>query len=352
MRTTPAEADQARHASEGTRAVNLRVAPSGTQVPTATAGSTAGREGLRTMSGTFMLSFDCEGKWGIVDCLSRRHYELYTSANLEATYQRLTRLLQAYGIQATFAFTTAFSLTAERFNRLMPGPEDLGAAWQAWTGRALAAQEEDGGEGWFAPACFDAVREQDCHEIASHGFSHIPWQATYATRAVLDAELALCRQVPAFSADAVKTFVFPRNQVAHTDLLAARGFTGYRDARACASRVGNFASEFNLLSRSERFESDLRNPTPVPAGYFLNWRHGLRRCVPAALTVRRWKHLLRHAADTGGVVHAWTHPENFVDGHAMFPMLEKILRFVADERESGRLQVVTSTQFIARTQPL
>jgi hypothetical protein len=46
-------------------------------------------------------------------------------------------------------------------------------------------------------------------------------------------------------------------------------------------------------------------------------------------------------------VHAWTHPENFVDGHEMFEMLEEILRFAAEEREAGRLQVLTNTQFVA-----
>ncbi|WP_141509870.1 polysaccharide deacetylase family protein [Ramlibacter sp. WS9] len=303
-----------------------------------------------------MLSFDCEGKWGLTDCLTERHQQLYTTSNLEAIYWRLTSLLRKYGIDATFAFTAAFSLTAERFDRLRPEMEELRTRAQPWIGRALAAIEKDKGQGWFGPYCFDMVREPGCHEIASHGFSHLPWRASYATRAALDAELAMCRRVPAFSDGSVSTFVFPRNQVAHQDLLAEHGFTAYREKRTFSSRAANLASEFNLLSPSEDFNWNEnwndKIPIALPAGRFLNWRHGLRRSVPAAVTVRRWQNMLRDAASGGGIVHAWTHPENFVDGHDMFQMLEEILRFVADEREAGRLHVLTNTQFVARTERL
>lgn len=298
--------------------------------------------------GKFLLSFDCEGKWGLVDCLSPRHRRLYTTANLEATYRTLTSLLRKHGIDATFAFTSAFCLTAERFSRLRPDIEQLSAGAEAWFGRAFQAIDADEGDGWFAPACFDAVRAHDGHEIASHGFSHLPWRAPYATRQVLDAELALCRRSPGFGADAVRTFVFPRNQVAHQDLLLARGFVGYRKARPSMGRLRNFASEFNLRARSEDGTVDSGPLMEIPAGYFLNWRYGLRRGVPAALTVQRWKNITRHAARSGGVVHAWTHPENFLDGHDMFPMLEDILGFAAEERAAGRLEVLTNTQYIAR----
>lgn len=298
--------------------------------------------------GTFMLSLDCEGKWGLVDCLSRRHQQLFTTGHLEASYRKVASLLRRYGIDATFAFTSAFALTPAEFKRLRPALEDfrrMGA--EPWIGRALAAIEQDRGQGWFAPACFDAVCEPGCHEIGSHGFSHIPWRAPYATPAVLDAELALCRSIPAFSVPSVATFVFPRNQVAHSELLAARGFLAYRAEPRSTSRAANLAGEFNLLSRSEEWQPSGSAPLPLPAGFFLNWRHGLRRAVPAALTVSRWKHMLRHAGAHGGIVHAWTHPENFIDGDAMFPMFEEILRFVADEREAGRLQVLTSREFTA-----
>jgi peptidoglycan/xylan/chitin deacetylase (PgdA/CDA1 family) len=297
---------------------------------------------------TFLLSFDCEGKWGLVDCLSPRHQELFTSERLQATYERLAEMLRVYRIDATFAFTSAFCMTPEAFGRLRPEVERLGAP--LWSGRALQAIDRDGADGWFAPACFEEVCGAGPHEIASHGFSHLPWQSPFANREVLAAELDLCRSIPEFAADKVRTFVYPRNQVAHQDLLLERGFSAYRKARA-SSRLLNLANEFDLQTRSEVFGA-LEGPlTDVPAGHFLNWRHGLRRGVPLALTVRRWKNMLRHATFSGGLVHAWTHPENFLDGHEMFRMLEEILRFVAEERDAGRLQVLTISGYAALARP-
>jgi hypothetical protein len=135
--------------------------------------------------------------------------------------------------------------------------------------------------------------------------------------------------------------------VAHTDLLPLHGFRIFRAARRSFGRPANFMRELNLLASSEQLGPKDRLPVAVPAGYFLNWRLGLRRCIPVAWTVGRWEHILRHAALTGGVVHAWTHPENFIDGHSMFRLLEKILRVAADQREAGRLRIATCRELVA-----
>lgn len=300
--------------------------------------------------GTLMLSFDSEGKWGLADCLTDRHDRIYTTQNLETAYGRLTGLLEKYRIEATFAFTAAFTLMADEFEALTPELDPLMAEAAPWMTSALAAIRKPGAQGWFSNKCFDMVRDAGCHEIASHGFSHLPWKAPYASRAALDAELTMCRKVAAFSQDAVTTFIFPRNQVAHLDLLKAHGFLAYRGSRPSRSRAATLACEFNLFPRSEAYDPGDVIPVRIPAGRFLNWRHGLRRCVPAAVTVRRWQNMLRESARSGGVVHAWTHPENFMDGKDMFPMLEEILRFAAQERDAGRLQIMTIADFLTRRQ--
>jgi peptidoglycan/xylan/chitin deacetylase (PgdA/CDA1 family) len=298
------------------------------------------------MTGTFLLTFDSEGKWGIVDCLTPRDRRCYTSQRLEAAYGEVLSLLQKYRIGATFAFTAAFSMSRSEFGQLRPDIDSCGATGAPWMSQALREIEKDDGDGWFAPSCFQAVKEARTHEIGSHGFSHVPWGAPYATRKLLDAELSLNRKVAGFDAESVQTFVYPRNQVAHKDLLPLHGFHTFRGARRSFGRPANLMREFNLFSTSEQFDPTERLPLAMPAGHFLNWRRGLRRCVPMSLTVARWEHMLRHAARTGGVVHAWTHPENFVDADSMFSLLEKVLRFVADEREAGRMRVVTCSELV------
>jgi hypothetical protein len=298
------------------------------------------------MAGILLLTFDCEGKWGVVDRLGPRHRQCYTTPQLESAYRGVLSLLQAYDVGVTFAFTGAFSMGRAAFGQMRPVIEDSGAADVPWMRRALKEIDSDQGEGWFAPGCFGAVTQAGIHEIASHGFSHIPWGASYSTRAVLDTELALNRKVPGFDPVSVETFIYPRNQVAHLDLLPLHGFHIYRDTRRSFGRPANLLREFNFFARSQQMGPVDRLPAAVPAGYFLNWRRGIRRCIPVGWTVRRWEHIMRHAATHGGVVHAWTHPENFIDGHSMFGLLERILRLIASEREAGRLQVVTCRQAV------
>lgn len=302
------------------------------------------------MAGTLLLTFDCEGKWGVVDRLGPR-YDCYTTPNLEAAYMRVLALLRKYRMGATFAFTAAFSMGGPEFARLRPQLDGWAVGSSPWMRGALAGIDRDGGNGWFAPACLQAVSDAGMHEIASHGFSHLPWGEPWATREVVDSELALVRQVPGFGAGGVETFIYPRNQVAHTDLLPLHGFNIYRAGRRSYGRPANLMRELNLFTASDRFEPGDGLPITVPAGYFLNWRLGLRRCIPVAWTARRWEHMLRHAALTGGVVHAWTHPENFVDGHSMYRLLEKILRFAARERDAGRLRIETCGELVRRLPP-
>lgn len=297
------------------------------------------------MAGTLLLTFDCEGKWGVVDRLGPS-YECLTTPALEAAYGRVLDLLRQYRMAATFAFTGAFTMSAAEFAALRERIAATPAGQSPWLRRALAAVGEGGGDGWFSPACFGAVNEAGVHEIGSHGFSHMPWGAPWASREVLDSELALARLLPGMSADRVETFIYPRNQVTHQDLLPLHGFNIYRAARRSFGRPANFMRELNFFAASEPFGPGGGLPVVVPAGYFLNWRLGLRRCIPVAWTVTRWEHILRHAARSGGVVHAWTHPENFIDGHSMFSLLERILRFAARERDAGRLRIVTCKELV------
>jgi peptidoglycan/xylan/chitin deacetylase (PgdA/CDA1 family) len=298
------------------------------------------------MAGTFLLTFDCEGKWGFVDRLGRWQRQSYTTAQEESAYRSVLALLKKYRIPATFAFTAAFSMSRRDFSRLQPEVRARGAADAPWMRRALSAIAEDDGDGWFAPACLQAVKDAPLREIASHGFSHIPWGEPYASRELLEAELALNRAVEGFGPDAVETFIYPRNQVEHTDLLPPHGFRIYRQARRSLGRPANLMRELNLLARSEQLGDTHRLPIAVPAGYFLNWRHGLRRCIPVSLTLARWRHILRHAERTDGVVHAWTHPEDFIGADSMFALLDHILRATADERENGTLRVLTCRELV------
>ena len=64
---------------------------------------------------TFIISFDCEGKWGMIDNLSEQNSNLLTNERLNDTYSNIIDIMKIFDIKGTFAFVGAFTMTKEEF---------------------------------------------------------------------------------------------------------------------------------------------------------------------------------------------------------------------------------------------
>lgn len=290
------------------------------------------------MTARFILSFDCEGKWGSADCLTERHRRDLTDEKLRDAYGKILALLDQYDVEATFAFAGAFSQSAEAFARLRPDVEALAREAPDYLGPALRDIDETGGSGWHGEHLVDAVTQAHTrHEVALHGVTHVPW--TRMDERFVEAEMRLFSKLEGPVRDS-RTFVYPRNLVAHTDALAANGFYGFRAALPQRSRLSSLLSEYDIFRRAEQ-------PFPghgivaVPAGFFLNWRSGARRLVPPAVTTLRAKRLLEGAVERNGIVHYWLHPENIATAPSTLGLLETLVSEVATRRDAGRCTVLT-----------
>jgi peptidoglycan/xylan/chitin deacetylase (PgdA/CDA1 family) len=286
----------------------------------------------------FILSLDCEGKWGVADHLTPRHQRDLTDQRLREAYEAILEILDEYRIEATFAFVGAFTQSPGDFARIRPAIDTLGRRAPGYIGPALRDIDESGGAGWHGHILVDAVKSARVdHELALHGVTHVPWTSVDVVFAEAEMQLFERLEGPVRGS---RTFVFPRNLVAHADVLFRHGFEGFRTARPSHSRALSFLSEFNL------FESPERPPRPggiihIPAGFFLNWRSGLRRLVPPAVTRTRAKRLLDAAAATGAIVHYWLHPENVASAPATLGLVRMLAREVARSREAGDCEVLT-----------
>jgi hypothetical protein len=286
----------------------------------------------------FILSLDCEGKWGVADALARSHRRDLADDVLRRAYASILSLLDEYQIEATFAFAGAFSQSAEEFARIRPEIERLSRIAPDYLRPALRDIDEVNGAGWHGRHLVDAVTEaRTPHEVALHGVTHVPW--TRMDGDFAEAEMRLFERLEGPIRDS-RTFVYPRNLVAHTNILAAHGFEGFRTARPSRSRLSSLLSEFNLL---EAPEQPLRGNgiAPIPVGFFVNWRSGLRRLVPPALTRLRARKLLDRAAVTEGVVHYWLHPENVASARGTIELLCSLIRDVAIRRDAGHCEIMT-----------
>ncbi|MRR54714.1 MAG: hypothetical protein EG822_09420 [Deltaproteobacteria bacterium] len=295
--------------------------------------------------GVFIISLDCEGKWGMADHVTEHHTRCLTNANIEKTYDNLLRLLAGCNIKATFAFVSLFTMSFDEYYhyRNMLGDSEVYDAWLKFFRRDI-----DNGlyDGWFAPGLMELVAAEGMHEIASHGFCHIPFDARIITRTDAARELEAIASVNGARSIQARTFVYPRNLVGYRDLLSETGYFGYREAlpstHGAWGKVANIAREFNLLQKSQSRRGAERL-LAIPSGYFLNWRNGVRTVVPAAVTLARWKGIIDHAIKHDGIAHLWLHPHNLIDGRSQLELLESVLRHVADKLKTGEL--VNFTQY-------
>lgn len=293
------------------------------------------------MTARFILSLDCEGKWGVADCLAPNHDALLSDANLKNAYEGILRVLSEFNMPATFAFVGAFAERRENLDRHRSRLEYFHSLCPGYIGPIFDQWANGQHGGWHGHWAVDLVGASNPgHEIALHGVTHIPWTRLSGQAARAEFEFLSEMETPVKNA---KTFIFPRNDVAHTDVLSDHGLMGYRCATPARSRLQALLSEGNLLSQPDD-DPDLA--CEVPAGFFVNWQSGPRKVIPIWLSEARASLLLDRAARTQSVVHYWLHPENIATAPDTLMVLRRILKRVALARDAGQCEVLTQVDYL------
>jgi len=295
--------------------------------------------------GVFIISLDCEGKWGMADHISEHHTRYFTNANITIAYDRLLSILSKWNIKATFAFVSLFTMSYDEYHeyRNLLGDSAVFKAWLKYFHRDIKNRSYDG---WFVPGLQERVVAEGLHEIASHGFCHIPFDEETITHEEAIRELRAVALVNKTRSVELRTFIYPRNIIGYKNVLSEMGYVGYRDALTSKQgpfvKVNNILREFNLAQKCQ-IHPNSKPLITIPSGYFLNWRNGLRSVVPIAITIKRWKNIIDDAIKNNGVAHLWLHPHNLIDGKFQAEMLDEILRYVSIKLNSGAL--INHTQY-------
>lgn len=299
---------------------------------------------------TFTLSFDCEGRWGMADRPDPAATAHLTNQDLAGVYRDLVERLDRAGIRATFAFVSAFCLSREEVDAnpdwFAPQPY-RGSDWFAAFRRDLA----DGATGgWLCPDALAAVRAAPAHEIAAHGFCHVPLGDDDVDDASFDREMSSLRAAEGVLGLASDTFVFPRNRVGHLRALAAHGFRGYRPQDPLERARGPLAKVQRVLADLTAWEAPKPHgaavePVALPAGRLLPLRTGVRRAIPAAAVRRKFAVMLERAATQGEAIHVYAHPHDFLAGRDQWAVFDAMLAAVAERARHGEVRVLTQRDY-------
>lgn len=294
--------------------------------------------------GSVVISIDAELGWGFHD-LDRvpRHRVENARWGWESTHSILDR----YEVPATWAIVGHLLLSeCDGRHDDHPTPPD-------WFERER--------NGWadrddlrFAPDLVERLVDSSVdHEIASHSFSHVLFGAPDTSAEIARDE---CRRVKAVAAEwglSLDSFVFPRNEVGHLEVLAETGFTVYRGRTSLPEGA---SSVLATLARNESLlvepRIDSHGLVDVPASVFcFGFEGALRRAAerlwndPMVELARRG---IDQAAESDGLFHLWLHPNNLTTP-ADADRFERIVEHVDRRRSTSDLQVETMRQVGDRT---
>jgi hypothetical protein len=285
-------------------------------------------------TGIFTLSLDFELIWGTLDKPKHRRFRRLCAIERESVIDGLLDLFAEYQISATWCTVGHLFLDRKHDTDAMaPAGCDAGIL--------------------YARDLIGKIRScPTFQEIGSHTFTHRVFDDTKCTPSIANRELADSARVAAEMGLQMKSFAFPRNGVAHLDLLAKHGFTVFRgqDLRWYARgprthwyhRIGHLVDIF--------FQTVPATVLPIwheegiweiPGSMLFTPSHGLRCVVPASARVRRAQRGLRAAVANGRIFHLWFHPTDLVvRKEAMLDSLRQILETASQLRESGRLVIL------------
>jgi len=282
------------------------------------------------------ISIDLEMAWGRWEQIDDRYLRLAAEAD-RPIVRRLLQLAERHAIPMTWAVVGRIFDDSPGFANLQ-GPR----------------------EAWFAPELVEALQASPvAHDVGSHSYAHVYYDRLSAADAGEDLgrDVALRKRwgLPA------RSWVFPRNGVAHVEQLVAAGVQVYRTldggwlgtVRDTAPRLYPAG---NLLDKMLPIPPPLVAPPPrdgavpgavaLPSSTILLARNGLRRLVLPAVTRWRWSRAIEDAVSQRKLFHPWFHPSAFYfDPEPQFAMFEAFLRFAAEQRDAGALRIATMADF-------
>ena len=307
------------------------------------------------MTGTFVLSLDTELAWGTMDKggfrTYRRHLER-TRQNIES----LLALLERYEIPATWAFVGHLLLDSCRRETAGADPHpDVLTAQFPWYDRPWHHHDPAGDRQsdpfWYGDDIFELVRKATPeHEVGCHTFSHLPLNDPAVSRDIAASQVRRCCELASDRGIQLESFVYPRNRVAHLDVLVQEGFTSYRGPERSwygglpgpAARAGHFAHRLFGFTppvyHNLQVNSGVVN---IPASMFLMPPDGVRAMIPGRSRIRQAVRGLKSSARSGALFHLWFHPWNIGPSGAMLEWLDAIFGEVDRLRADGSLRVMT-----------
>jgi len=310
--------------------------------------------------GACVVSIDTELAWGEMhrrDGTQGRHH----FAAERDVIDRLLALFARYDMAATWAVVGHLFLDACHDDGRGPHPELVTPdyAWldDEWLAVDPASDLADDPY-WYGRDIVDAILACPVpQEVGSHSFSHVIVDDPACTPEVFESELAAAGAVAAQRDVALRSFVYPRNQIAQVARLADHGYRCYRGGRPAPPFAGRPAWQRRALGLADKVRPLAGTavlPAPAEGGVWnvpqtYLFAPAARSRLPAGLWARRPVARLRQAARNRSLFHLWFHPYNVTaDPDRALAALDRICAAAARLRDDDDLDILTMGDLAAR----
>jgi hypothetical protein len=285
--------------------------------------------------GALCISIDLELAWGIWDKPSAEYHRLCAEKE-RAVVHSLLEVFARREIPVTWAIVGRL---------LVPSG-------------AVPTATPYGHRIWYAPDLVHAIRSASpAHDIGSHGYEHLSFLQFDRDRLREDVHAA--RAVHAQHGLPFTSFVFPRNQVAHAELLAEAGLEVFRALEVGWHMVARERYGIWPGRAASLLDGALPIPPPVvqprigasglvelPGSMLLLARAGLRHLARPEVAELKGRLGLRRAARDAAIFHLWFHPSNFYrDTAVQLRVLERILDEACALRDEGAIEIRTMASY-------
>lgn len=306
--------------------------------------------------GRFVLSLDVELGWGLADRkISARQKAAF--AMERSIIRELLSLFSKYHISATWAIVGHLFLErCEADGDSTPHAEIVGGekALQEWFSADPTSDSQQHPD-WYGPDIVKLISECPVpQEIACHGFSHVEWSRIPADAA--RRELKACACLAEERGIRLRSFVFPRNRIAHLDVLSDAGFIAFRGVqprpfghhRIARLMVEAVEQLFAIDPPVVRPSWTASGVVEIPGSMFWPPRERIGAMCSVRKRVTRAIAGLNRAIERRAVFHLWFHPYNLAgELPLMLSGLEEVIAYADLMRRRGLL-LIQPMESIAR----
>lgn len=315
---------------------------------------------MKATQGHLIISLDFELYWGLFDV---RPLESYRK-NIEKVTEIVPRLLSLsdkYGIRLTFA-TVGFLLakSKEEILKFSPKlkPSYVNQNFSPYTHIQDIGSNEAEDSCHYATSLVELIKKNNNHEIGSHTFCHYYCNEKGQTAEQFEADLEASMNISKKQEIAIKSIVFPRNQINEAYLKIAKdhGILSFRGIEkhwmyntkntkkleSVKHRICRLLDTYINISGHNTYSIKKQNGLINLASSRFLRPYSKKLSFLEAQKIKRINKGMTYAAKKNQVYHLWWHPHNFGQNTEQnFKALEDIFKHYNTLKQTYNFNCVT-----------